>query len=144
VNSPAVQTILASFYTHQAYRTTVSNDHNSQQLKLVSKPPHRTDKSSQSYAKIALHCKTCTIATKRQNCTKIVLYQIAVFCWVYSNTSGIHCKHMASHFHVEVRTWLTIIDIITISFRLHFEQTDCTINPQRACQAHCGRLVVII
>ena len=89
---------------------------------------------------------TAKLARSRQN-VKIaqkLCYADRSFCWVYSNTLGIHCKHMASHCHVEVRTLPAIIDIITISFTLHLERTDCTSTPQRTCQVHCGRFVVII
>jgi len=51
----------------QTYRTAVSNNHNSQQLKLY--PSHlETDKSSQSCAKIALRRNNCVIAGKVKSC----------------------------------------------------------------------------
>jgi len=41
----------------------------------------KTHKSSQSWAKIALHHKNCEIVGKRQNCAKTVQRKIAIFWW---------------------------------------------------------------
>jgi len=43
----------------------------------------RSDKSSPSCAKIALCSKNCATAEKHQNCAKLALHKIAIFCWNY-------------------------------------------------------------
>jgi len=59
-----VKRIQAIFYTDQTYCTAVSNNHNSQQLKYVSKPPSKLTKAAKVAQKL---CSTTKILRSRDN-----------------------------------------------------------------------------
>ena len=79
--------------------------------------------------------KCATNSSKTVSSLSVVVYQLMTHqftCLLYRNTLDFHCKHTASHLHVEVRTWLVFSDIDSrysmTSLHYHFQSL-----PQMNC-----------